>query len=155
MKVINYKFKLHAKAVKNLFLAIYPEEISISERMCYNEKTCKGHVSTKIAKLNNKIVGQANIFLLKDSKDIANLGYHVHPDFQGKGIGKMLSQEAIKDAKKKKIKLIIIQTKKLNKNSLALAKKLGFIKPSKKIVKEIKEIKKNDSSLVCLCKKLN
>jgi RimJ/RimL family protein N-acetyltransferase len=154
MKIQNYKFKLHSKKIKSLFSSIYPEELTIPERMSYNEKSCKSHVSTKIAFMGKKIIGQANIFLLKDKKDIANLGYHIHPDFQRKGIGKKLALEAMKEAKRKKIRLIIVQTKKVNKSSRALAKRLGFVRPSKENLKEIKKLKKKDSRLVCLCKEL-
>ncbi len=140
--------------IKELFSTIYPNNPEYSKLMCFDEKTDK-HISTKVAIINNKIVGQANIFLIND-ENIANLGYHIHPDYHRKGIGKKLSEEVIKIAKRKGIEILLIRTNQTNISSIKLGEKLGFIKPNKEFLKKHEEIikHKNIKNIVCLCKKL-
>jgi GNAT superfamily N-acetyltransferase len=151
----DYKQKEMCKVVRDLFLAIYPKKPELAERMCFDENMNR-HIATKVAIINNKVVGQANVFLMKEGSEIANLGYHVHPDFHKKGIGKKLSEEIIKIAKKKRIKILLIRTDGKNVASINLGKKLGFVKPPKEFLEKNRSLieHKNIKNMVCLYKLL-
>jgi len=151
MKIENYVQQKMSQGIRDLFLAIYPNNPSIAERMDFDEHV-KTHVCTKIAIIEKKIVGQANIFLMKNKTDMANLGYHVHPDFHKKGIGEKMSKVAIKCAKNKGVKILLIRTDASNVGSIKLAKKLGFIEPTKEFLETNKDLiyHKNLKKMVCL-----
>jgi len=150
----DYSFQEMVSSVKELFLKIYPDNPSIVKKMSYDEKNIKEHISTKVAFENNLLVGQANIFMLNQKKKIANLGYHIHPDFRRRGVGESLSKEVILEAKTKGIKILVVRTEKQNLNALNLARKLGFIIPPEEFIMENKNILsyKNINDLVCLYK---
>ena len=153
----NYLFKKNGDEIKLFLKKVYPKNPQIVKKMSYNEKTRKDHISTKIAMKNNEIIGQSNIFTLDKNRSIANLGYHVHPDFRNQGIGENLSRGVISEAKKQKVKIIIIQTKKSNSSSLALAKKLGFTMPSDDFFKKNNSLfnEKYSKNMIYLYKKIN
>lgn len=123
------------RKVINFFLKVYPDWTrSDAMRMAYNE-TAPRIVSTKLAIKDRKIVGQVNIILFKASKTVANLGYHVHPNYHRQGIGKALCKEAIKDALHKKVKILVVEANKNNIASISLAKYFGFEKASIDFIK--------------------
>lgn len=136
------KFKIRdytiedSKNIIKLFKIIYPnwsnEELS---RVTYDPKN-ERHISTKIMTLNNEIVGQINAFKLRD-KEFANIGYHVHPKYQRRGIAKELLKKIKKDLKKNKIKYLIIRTDKENLPSISFAKNQNFIKINKNQIKKL------------------
>ena len=156
MKIVDYSKKKMGADIIELFSTIYPnwsrEDVM---RMVYYENQ-QSDVCTKVAIIDDKIVGQANVFRLPNNSTIANLGYHVHPDYRRRGIGLKLSSKTIKIAKKSGIKTIIIQTEADNLGAIVLARNLGFEIPPKSIVEE------NESGLkihllkngICLYKKL-
>lgn len=155
MRIEDYKQKEMSNQIKDLFLAIYPEKPEIAERMCFDENIDR-HISTKVAIVDNKIVGQVNIFLMKDNSEIANLGYHVHPNYHKRGIGKAISEEAIKIAKKKGVKILLVRTDESNVGSINLGKKLGFIEPPKEFLEKNKKLieHQNIRNIICLYKLL-
>ena len=119
-----------------LFKEIYPDSSMVDiNRAAYDERSPL-HVSTKVAVVNDKIVGQANVFCLQHNKNVANLGYHVHPDYQRQGIGQRLAIEVMKDANEKDIKTIVVQTERDNVAGLKLAEKMGFSEVSKLFIDE-------------------
>jgi RimJ/RimL family protein N-acetyltransferase len=138
MKIVDYSKKEMSERVIELFSTIYPnwtmEELN---RITYDEDH-QLHVTTKIAIINDQIVGQANIFRLLNNPTVANLGYHVHPDYRRRGIGIKLSTKAMKIAKKSGIKTIIVQTEADNLGAIILARKLGFEIPPKSFLEENK-----------------
>jgi len=156
MKIIDYSKKEMSKGVIELFSSIYPnwtmEELN---RIDYDENH-QLHVTTKVAIINDQIVGQANIFRLLNNPTIANLGYHVHPDYRRRGIGIKLSTKAMKIAKKNGIKTIIVQTEADNLGAIVLARKLGFEIPPKSFVEKIKSGLKMHrlKNSICLYKRI-
>jgi RimJ/RimL family protein N-acetyltransferase len=136
MKISDYRKETMCNDIINLFKEIYPDSsMEDIKRAAYDEKSPL-HVSTKVAVINDKIVGQANAFYFQHNKTIANLGYHVHPEYQRQGIGQRLATEVMKDAKEKDIKTIVVQTEKDNVAGLKLAEKLGFSEVSKSLKEE-------------------
>ena len=112
--------------IRSLFTDIYPDQPDTVERVCYDPARID-HISTKVAYLNREIIGQANIFLHRALDGNANLGFHVHPSQRGLGIATSISNEALKDAHSKAIRLVYIRTSKDNHAAIAVARKLGFI----------------------------
>ena len=116
---------LMADKVRRLFSYIYPDNPNIVFKMSY-DPTRQDHVATKVAYLAEDIVGQANIFLHKALDGNANLGFHVHPSTRRRGIATNLSNEAIKNAWAKGIRIFYIRTREDNFAAIAVARKLGF-----------------------------
>ncbi len=82
-----------------------------------------------VAILDNRICGT---YLLKNNQPdlgshIANGSYMVHPDFRGKGIGKLMGEHSIEEARKLGYRgmqfNIVVKT---NESAVRLWKKLGF-----------------------------
>ena len=74
------------------------------------------------AKIDNKIVGVCRIVLHEDKNQLQAI--YVLPEYQGKGIGYALWQEAKKSFDSKKE--TIVQVAIYNKNAIAFYEKLGF-----------------------------
>ena len=128
--ITDYSQKSMGDGIIKLFREIYPDwPIEDVERMAYDENR-ELHVSTQVAICDDKILGQANVFRLPNDPRIANLGFHIHPDYRRKGIGTGLATTVMDKAKESGIKIIVVQTKSTNKAAIGLVKKLGFKKPS-------------------------
>jgi RimJ/RimL family protein N-acetyltransferase len=156
MKIVDYSKNKMGKDIIKLFSAIYPDlPIEEVQRMEYDENQ-KSNVCTKVAIIDDKVVGQANVFRLPNNPTIANLGYHVHPSYRRRGIGHKLSIKTMKIAKKSGIKTITVQTEADNLEAIILARKLGFGIAPKDFLEE------NESGLkihklrngICLYKKM-
>lgn len=126
ISIVDYDDEMKTQ-VKDLFCTIYPEQPDIADRMCYG-KDLPEHIATKVAFDADLLVGQANIFLKKTLDEIANLGFHVHPDWRRRGLAKAMSIKAIKDAKAKGISDLYIRTQEENIAAIAVAKSLSFIR---------------------------
>jgi len=136
--MIDYSRKKMSSKIVILFKKIYPDwSVEDLQRVTYDEKMPL-HVATKLAVIDDKIIGQANVFRLQYNSNIANLGTHVHPKYQGKGIGRRFASEVIKEAKKNGISGIVIQTEKDNEVELKVAEKLGFSEASQAFIQENK-----------------
>lgn len=126
INILEYSSKKHDKLILSLFKQIYPGWTKEERgKMCYDEKK-SGHISTKLGFANEAIVGQSNIFRIGNFKNIANLGYHIHPNHRRRGHALSLCKEAIETAKQNGVNLLIIRTEKTNFAAIKLAKKLGF-----------------------------
>ena len=136
MKIIDYSKKKMSDSIIELFSTIYPNWDKLEvEKIAYDENN-NLHIITKVAKIGNIYVGQANLFKLSNNPAIANLGYHVHPDYRRRGIGLKLSLKIIEKAKKSGIKIIVVQTEADNLGAIVLARKLGFEIPPKSFLEE-------------------
>ncbi|MCP3967280.1 MAG: GNAT family N-acetyltransferase [Lentisphaerae bacterium] len=125
IKIIDYHMS-YSEEVYQLFKNIYNDDI-MAQKMTYKDLNMSFHISTKIAIYQKRVIGQSNIFC-KKKLHYANLGYHVAPQFQRKGIGKSLCISALRDAIKQNFTHFIIQTEKENGPAVKLAKSLGFSK---------------------------
>lgn len=106
-----------------------------------NEKRIKEKLKSKeevlfVAIVGGKIIGSTGISFKKTgrTRHRVDLGWGVHPDYQGRGIGTKLVSEALKYAKKEGFKIAIAEVAYENIASMKMAKKCKF-----KIVGRIKE----------------
>jgi RimJ/RimL family protein N-acetyltransferase len=134
--ITDYQQDKHGSDVYKLFECIYPnKEKHDNERMNYSENR-ERHICTKIAFVNDTLIGQCNIFQLKTDCEYANIGYHVNPQFHKMGIGYNLAVNCIEESKNKGLKGLVVQTTEDNFGSINLAKKLNFNKPDENFLIE-------------------
>jgi ribosomal-protein-alanine N-acetyltransferase len=72
-----------------------------------------------VAKDENKVVGYIGIEKILDEKHIINLA--VHPDYQGKGIGKRLLQQVLNDEE-----VFFLEVRTSNETARKIYERLGF-----------------------------
>jgi len=77
-----------ADAIVKLFQEIYRHWAMENINRAVYDENAPLHVIIKVAVVDDKIVGQANVFRFKNNKSTAHLGFHVHPEYQRQGIGK-------------------------------------------------------------------
>jgi RimJ/RimL family protein N-acetyltransferase len=126
MPVIEYASRTHRKKVIRLFAAIYPQWPEAEcRRMAYDEKQ-PHHRLTLLAMHHETPVGQINLFSIDPDQRLGNIGYHVHPNWQRKGVGSLLLNKAgvmidghFQDG-------VVVQTTTDNVGSISLARKAGF-----------------------------
>jgi len=126
MDVVTYDKKSYGDAVAKLFSAIYPEwDTAQCMRMAYAE-THPAHELTLLAMEGGLLVGQINVFKVGKSAQLANIGYHVHPDWHRKGVASLLLNAALIKITDRFNDGLVIQTQRSNTASTALAIKSGF-----------------------------
>lgn len=141
MRIIDYTKTKNAEQVRTLFGAIYPEWAeTMLDKMLYDEKH-PFHIKTKIALENNIIIGQANAFWISKEKGIANIGYHVHPKYQKRGVGYQITKTLI-DELSKEVNYFVVLTTPDNIASQMLCEKLGFTDPASEIYNAISDTDK-------------
>jgi N-acetylglutamate synthase-like GNAT family acetyltransferase len=111
-----------------------------------------------VLELEGKVIGTAKITFLPDKVGWME-GLRVHPDYRGKGFGRMIQnfmlQKGEELAKEGLINALEFSTYFLNKESIAMAKKDGFKIVKRyyimgKAVEEIKPSKPSDSTIISL-----
>jgi len=134
MDIVTYEQKSCGDAVTNLFSAIYPEwGAAQCMRMAYAE-THPSHALTLLAMEGGLLVGQINIFKVGKSAQLANIGYHVHPDWHRKGVASLLLNAALIKITDRFNDGLVIQTTESNIPSKALAIKAGFTDVTEEII---------------------
>lgn len=127
MNLVEYNKRNWGDDVVTLFAAIYPSwDDAQCERIAYDEHHPK-HIMTLLAVADRVPVGQINLFRVGPSLDLVNIGYHVHPLWQGKGIASQLLSEALHRLTESFSDGFVIQTDEENIPSKAVAIKSGFI----------------------------
>lgn len=136
IKLSSYHCDLHSEKVVQLFRAIYPvwSERQYS-KMAYRE-THPLHVKTLLAVDLENIVGQINIFRICGECTVGNVGYHVHPTWQRKGIGSLLLKTLLAESTTVSglTEGLVVQTSADNVAALTLARNAGFINTPKSLI---------------------
>lgn len=127
MPIVEYENKLHRKGVIDLFAAIYPQwSVPECRRMAYDEnQLC--HRLTLLALRGKRAVGQINLFSIDPHHRLGNLGYHVHPRFQRRGLGALLLLRVAPALEGLFQEGLVVQTTAENTASIGLACKAGFL----------------------------
>lgn len=107
--------------VQNNFLNLYYSDESMKQRI---ERSI-----VFVAEVEGKVVGFANYSTVREGGKVELAAIYIYPEFQSKGIGTALIQQAVKELKG--IKEIYINVERDNKNGMNFYKAKGF-----KIVKE-------------------
>ncbi|MGC9310817.1 MAG: GNAT family N-acetyltransferase [Candidatus Aenigmatarchaeota archaeon] len=104
------------------------EEIEFVAEML---KKCENRqIVCLVAEVNGKVSGMANVDKLREAEAHAGtLGIALRKNARGKGIGKLLMETVIFEAKKSlKIEIVVLEVFAENERAIALYKKLGFRK---------------------------
>lgn len=97
-------------------------------RTNFKSKKPNSYSVIAIDKEKNKLAGSVTISFKKEGRlrHRVDMGWGVHPDYQGRGIATELLTEALKFAKNKGFKRAEAEMAIVNKGSWRLAKKCGF-----------------------------
>jgi len=97
-------------------------------RKLYSSKNPEGYYFVAVDNDKKKIAGQCGFSFSKEGRGrhIADIGWVVHPDYQGRGIATNLVRTALNFAKKKGFKRAEAEIAVPNKASVKIAKKAGF-----------------------------
>lgn len=126
MNIVEYNKRNWGDDVVTLFTAIYPSwDDAQCERIAYDEHH-PAHIMTLLAVADEVAIGQINLFRVGQSLDLVNIGYHVHPLWQGKGIASQLLNEALDRLTESFSDGFVIQTNDENIPSKAVAIKSKF-----------------------------
>ena len=127
MKIVEYDKKNWGNAVVKLFSDIYPDwEATQCDRIAYDESHPL-HVLTLLAVKDDLPIGQINVFRVGKSAELVNVGYHVSPRWQRKGVASLLLNEVLHKITDSFNDGLVIQTNEGNIPSKALAIKSGFV----------------------------
>ncbi len=87
-----------------------------------------GHVKTFIAKCGKEIVGFIETYITRIDNEKAGIIYYigVHPDHQGKGVGKTLVNYALNYFSNRSVKVVLASTRSWNLKARKFFRKLGF-----------------------------
>lgn len=141
MRITTYTKAKHAGQIKALFRQIYPTwDESMLALLTYDE-TQALHLRTKLAFESDQIIGQANVFWINPEKGIVNLGYHVNPQYQKRGVGYQLAQSLIDDLRNE-VQYFVVITTTDNLAAQMLCQKLGFTTPSDEIAEMVRDTQK-------------
>lgn len=96
-------------------------------RRFFHELQSNYKVEVLVAKLDDRVVGFLALWRMDEGvENITSIGISVHPDHWNRGIATSLIREAIKLAKEKGVKKLIIETLEENSAMKHVAEKLGF-----------------------------
>ena len=97
-------------------------------RKLYSSKNPDAYYFVAVDKESNKSVGLCGFDFKKEGRGrhIVDIGWVVHPDYQGRGIATDLVRTTLNFAKKKGFKRAEAEIAVPNKASVKIAKKLGF-----------------------------
>lgn len=115
-KIVPFEDK-HRKAVLNLLSDVFQYK--------YTEEYLNTGISKKFVLLtDDKVVGFLEYEVLFDDAEIFMIA--IHPDFQGKGLGKTLMDFCLKNLQKEGVKSVYLDVAVNNIRALNFYKKYGF-----------------------------
>jgi ribosomal protein S18 acetylase RimI-like enzyme len=136
--IVNVLHKTWLTTYPNKELGITTEDIDESYKESFTEENLKklgdkialanSNEKRLVAKIGKDIVGVATMVKNEDNNQLRTI--YVLPEFQGKGIGKMLWGEARKFCDLAKD--IIVQVATYNQNTIEFYKRLGFVDTGKR-----------------------
>lgn len=104
----------------------YEKELEEYRRF-FSELKNNDRVEVLVARIDGRIVGFLALWRInEDAERTTSIGLSVHPEYWGRGIATNLIKEAIKLAREKGVKKLIIETLEENSAMKHVAEKLGF-----------------------------
>lgn len=116
--------------IENSFAA-YPEQKLPYKAFDMLMQISNGYPTASLKDTNGKIVGFGMLRAynsIKTFSQTAEITYFIHPDYTGKGLGKLLLESLEKSAIEKGIMCILANISSLNLGSINFHEKNGFIK---------------------------
>ena len=111
------------------------DEVLDLERKCFDVPWTRGMFEDElfnpnavylVAEVDGKVCGYAGMWKIIDEGHITNLA--VHPDYRGKGYGKMLIQSLISYSRENGISAITLEVRKSNIPAITLYESFGFVR---------------------------
>lgn len=118
------------------FRKMLPEDASsveVVEKACFDmpwsresfwQEACNEKAYYLLAQVDEKVIGYVGMWVLFDEAQITNVA--VSPEYQNKGIGRLMMQEIMKIAKEKKANAMTLEVRPSNDSALHLYESLGF-----------------------------
>ncbi|HHV79382.1 MAG TPA: ribosomal protein S18-alanine N-acetyltransferase [Firmicutes bacterium] len=104
------------------------------EKLCYPTPWSKQSFLTElvqneyahyiVCQVEGKLVGYAGMWVILDEAHVTNVA--VHPDYRGKGLGRLLMNELIERAKSRGARKMTLEVRKSNTVAQGLYSSLGF-----------------------------
>ncbi|KPK99433.1 MAG: hypothetical protein AMJ91_07850 [candidate division Zixibacteria bacterium SM23_73_3] len=110
------------------------EEVARLERLCFSDPWSKKSFEEElkhrfsiplVVKCNTRVIGYVCLWHLYDQMEIAN--FAISPEHRGKGIGKMMMERVLLEAKKRGCSSVMLSVRESNLSALSLYAKSGFI----------------------------
>lgn len=110
------------------------EEVALLERLCFSDPWSKTSFEEElnhrfsiplVVKSGQKVIGYTCLWHIYDQIEIAN--FAVSPEFRGKGIGKIMMERVLSEAKKRGCLSVMLSVRKSNLTALNLYAKSGFV----------------------------
>ena len=110
------------------------EEVALLERLCFSDPWSKRSFEEElkhrfsiplVVKFGTKVVGYTCLWHMDDQMEIAN--FAISPEFRGKGIGKMMMERVLSEAKKRDCLSVMLSVRESNLSALNLYAKSGFV----------------------------
>ena len=79
----------------------------------------------KVLIIDNRVVSYGGMWVLLDEAHITNIA--VHPEFRGIGLGNVIVEQLVKEAKENNISSMTLEVRMNNISAINLYKKYGFI----------------------------
>jgi len=115
------------------------EEVARLERLCFSDPWSKKSFEEElkhrfsiplVAKCEERIIGYACLWHIDDQMEIAN--FAVSPDFRKKGIGRMMMDRVLSEARRRGCTSVILSVRESNLAALNLYTKSGFVEVSRR-----------------------
>ncbi|MCG0276351.1 MAG: ribosomal protein S18-alanine N-acetyltransferase [Thermosediminibacteraceae bacterium] len=127
-KASQEKVTIELMKLEDLDQVIEIEKLSFTNpwsRNAFFLELTDNHFSTYIvARINEKVVGYAGMWLILDEAHVTNVA--VLPEYRGKGIGELLMRSLMRIARENGAKAMTLEVRKSNYVAQNLYSKLGF-----------------------------
>lgn len=115
------------------------EEIARLEKLSFSdpwskksfEEELKSRFSVPlVVKSGTRVIGYACLWHVYDQMEIANIA--VSPELRGKGIGSIIMQRVLAEARQQRCRNVILSVRESNKAAISLYKRFGFVELERK-----------------------
>jgi ribosomal-protein-alanine N-acetyltransferase len=115
------------------------EEVARLERLCFSDPWSKSSFEHElknrfsiplVVKSNERIVGYSCLWKIYEQMEIATIA--VSPEFREKGIGRMMMNWIVREARKRGCKSVILSVRESNKAAISLYRAFEFVESKRR-----------------------